>query len=67
MKIQVHYLIGRTVNIDNFTCTTYESDIGAGVLRLTDGADVDGPVMAVQYRKPSRVIIRPDRRSDAVT
>lgn len=67
MKIQVHYLIYRTISIDHFTCTSYESDIGAGVLRLTDGADAAGPVLVVQYGAPFRVIIRPDRRSDAVT
>ena len=65
-NIQVHYLIGRTVNVDNFTCRSYEYDIGSGVLRLGDGTDKDGPVSIAQYRSPFRVLIRP-RMSDAVT
>lgn len=59
-KIQVHYTIGRTVNVDRFTCTEWESDIGAGVIRLIDGADEDGPVKAAQYRRPWRVLTRPE-------
>lgn len=58
-KIRVHYLIGRTVNIDSFTCETYESDIGSGVLRLINGGDTTGPVSTVQYRRPYRIVIRP--------
>lgn len=57
-RIMVHYRIGDTVNIDTYTCIDYASDIKAGVLHLTDGADHENnPVRVVQYREPWRILI----------
>lgn len=58
-KVIVHYMIDRTVNVDRFTCSEYECDRKAGVLRLVDGHDKDGPVWTVQYDTTFRVLSRP--------
>jgi len=59
-RVNVHYTIGRSVNIDRFTCSDWESDVGAGVIRFIDGLDDRGlPVISAQYWTPWRIIIAP--------
>lgn len=57
--IQVHYIIGDSVNVDRFECSEFECDRRAGVLRLINGADAEGPVYMAQYEKIWRVLTRP--------
>jgi hypothetical protein len=57
-KIQVHYLIGHTVNVDYYTCDEYEIDNKAGVLRFQNGKDQHGSVKSVQYKSHFRILTR---------
>lgn len=55
----VHYWIGNAVNVDNFECDDYQSDLSAGVIRMARATDDQGPVLVAQYYQPWRILIRP--------